>query len=204
VAATSDLPTEEEILRRGLATFAELGYEATSVRELSRRLGVSHNFVNDRFGSKEKFLKLLIDTAGSSLVDPLTAIMIAHYDDELMRFSDGIRAFLSASAANPDITRIISEESRAGGPRLEYVYHRHVEPIVSALRPGFDRLVAEGRLRDVPFVVMMFAAIAMAGVRSHRGIVDLLADGDEVNADAFVESLGRVVLGGLLVEPMVG
>lgn len=189
-------------MRHGLATFAELGYEATSVRELSRRLGVSHNFINDRYGSKERFWKVLIDTAGSSVVDPLRAIMTAHYDDELVRFSDGIRRFLSASGANADITRIISEESRAGGARFEYVYERHVEPIVTVLRPGFDRLVAEGRLRDVPFVVMMFAAIAMTGVGSHRGIVELLAEGEELQTEAFAESLSRVVLNGLLVEPM--
>ncbi|MDX2961245.1 TetR family transcriptional regulator, partial [Streptomyces acidiscabies] len=44
------MPGEESILRRGLEAFAELGYDHASARELARRLGVSHNFINDRYG----------------------------------------------------------------------------------------------------------------------------------------------------------
>jgi AcrR family transcriptional regulator len=50
-----------EILARGLTAFAELGYDGASVRVLARRLGVSHNFINDRFGSKGRFWRAVID-----------------------------------------------------------------------------------------------------------------------------------------------
>ncbi|WP_408996073.1 TetR family transcriptional regulator, partial [Streptomyces acidiscabies] len=49
-ADTPAVPGEESILRRGLEAFAELGYDHASARELARRLGVSHNFINDRYG----------------------------------------------------------------------------------------------------------------------------------------------------------
>jgi TetR/AcrR family transcriptional regulator len=201
-ADTADLPSDDEIMRRGLAAFAELGYDATSVRELSRRLGVSHNFINDRYGSKEKFWMILIDAAESPIMEHLHAIMSASYDDELMRFRDGVRAFLAMASANPDITRIINQESGARSPRLDYVYRRHVEPIVHAIRPGYDRLVAEGRIRDVPFVVMMFSVIAMTGAVSRRGILDLIAPGSGDDSESFGNILSEVVLEGLVVgEP---
>ncbi len=41
------------LLRGALDAFAESGYDGTSVRELSRRLGVSHALLTARFGSKE-------------------------------------------------------------------------------------------------------------------------------------------------------
>ena len=47
-AQPTDIPVASEILARGLTAFAELGYDRASVRELARRLGVSHNFINDR------------------------------------------------------------------------------------------------------------------------------------------------------------
>lgn len=47
---------ESEILRRGLETYAELGYAATTVRELARRLEVSRNFINDCYGYAASFL----------------------------------------------------------------------------------------------------------------------------------------------------
>lgn len=46
---------ENDSLRRGLDTFAEHGYAATTVRELAKRLDVSHNFITVRYGSKWNF-----------------------------------------------------------------------------------------------------------------------------------------------------
>lgn len=41
------------LLQAALEAFAETGYDGTSVRQLSRRLGVSHALLTARFGSKE-------------------------------------------------------------------------------------------------------------------------------------------------------
>lgn len=60
-AGARPVPDEAEILRRGMETFAELGYERTTARELTRRLGVSHNFINDRYGSKASFWRAVVD-----------------------------------------------------------------------------------------------------------------------------------------------
>jgi AcrR family transcriptional regulator len=199
-ADATDLPTEAEILSRGLAAFAELGYEATSVRELSRRLGVSHNFINDRYGSKDAFWKMLIDSASTPAFEPLRKILLASYDDEVERFRDGVRGFLGMALANPNISRIINQESGSGGPRLEYVYARHVEPIVHALRPIFDRLVAEGRVRAVPLHVMMFAVIAMTGVTRHHGILELIGSNDGTPDRVLSEQLSEIVLDGLILD----
>jgi AcrR family transcriptional regulator len=169
------------------------------VRELSRRLGVSHNFVNDRYGSKEKFWKTLIDTVGWTVVEPLRDVLAAHYDDELERFKDGVRVFLGAASANADLTRIITEESGSGGPRLDYVYQRHVEPIVQMIKPAFDQLVRDGRLRDVPFGVMMFAVLAMTGVASRQGLLALLGSDPDADAGSFAGPLSQIVLDGLIV-----
>jgi TetR/AcrR family transcriptional regulator len=203
-AGATDLPSEAEILSRGLAAFAELGYEATSVRELSRRLGVSHNFINDRFGSKEAFWKALIDQAGSPIMEPLHELLLTTYDDELDRFRDGIRAFLRQALANADMTRIINQESGTGGPRLDYLYQRHVEPIVIGLTPGFDRLVAEGRVRAVPLHVMVFSVIAMTGIANHRGILRLIGSYEDIPYSVLSQQLSEIVLDGLILDRSTG
>jgi AcrR family transcriptional regulator len=56
-------PSEDAVLRRGLTAFAELGYDDASVRELAGRLGVSHNFINTRYGSKAAFWRAVVDHA---------------------------------------------------------------------------------------------------------------------------------------------
>src|SRR5882724_867323 len=71
----TDVPTEAEILARGLAAFAELGYASASVRELARRLGVSHNFINDRYGSKGQFWRAVVDRALTARAARLAAAL---------------------------------------------------------------------------------------------------------------------------------
>src|SRR5258705_11929440 len=78
----TDVPTEAEILARGLAAFAELGYASASVRELARRLGVSHNFINDRYGSKELFWRAVIDRSLVAQVARLGAGRHVSAEDE--------------------------------------------------------------------------------------------------------------------------
>lgn len=62
-ADTPAVPEEGSVLLRGLEAFAELGYDRASARELARRLGVSHNFINDRYGSKAAFWRAVVDSA---------------------------------------------------------------------------------------------------------------------------------------------
>nr|WP_329343466.1 hypothetical protein [Streptomyces sp. NBC_01352] len=50
-----------------MEAFAELGYDRASGREPTRRLGVSHNFINDRYGSKAAFWRAVMDAALGAL-----------------------------------------------------------------------------------------------------------------------------------------
>ena len=43
---------DQRILDAVVREFARLGYEAVSMRTLSRDLGLSHSFLGQRFGSK--------------------------------------------------------------------------------------------------------------------------------------------------------
>ena len=46
--------TDTTLLDLALDIFADVGFEGASVRELCRRLNVSHNLVHERFGSKDQ------------------------------------------------------------------------------------------------------------------------------------------------------
>jgi AcrR family transcriptional regulator len=57
--------SSDEIFLAALRAFATRGYDGTSVRELNQQLGVSHNLLNRRFGSKEQLWRATV--AASSL-----------------------------------------------------------------------------------------------------------------------------------------
>src|SRR4051812_28859260 len=60
-----------EILQGALELFGAMGYEAMSVRELTRRLGVSHNLVHHYFRSKADLWRAAIDHGFGTVRDEM-------------------------------------------------------------------------------------------------------------------------------------
>jgi AcrR family transcriptional regulator len=199
-AGRRSVPSDDEILRRGLAAFAELGYEATSVRELARRLGVSHNFINDRYGSKDAFWKAAIDEAETGMAGRLFAILAAQYDDELQRFRDGIRAFHQAIATSPNLAMIMDYEATRNSERLHYIYKRHLAPVVDGLTPGLEKLRAAGLVRPFPLDVVLFSAIAMSNAVNVAPMLRLLGQTFDDGPEEFFAMLSDIVLDGLILD----
>jgi TetR/AcrR family transcriptional regulator len=194
-----NVPSEDEILSRGLAAFAELGYEATSVRELARRLGVSHNFINDRYGSKDAFWKAAIDQAETGMAGRLSAILAEPYDDELQRFRDGVRAFHQAIARSPNLAMIMDYEATRNSERLHYIYERHLGPVVDGLTPSLEKLRETGRVQPFPLDVVLFSAIAMSNAVNVAPMLRLLGRTFDEGPEEFFSMLSDIVLDGLIL-----
>jgi TetR/AcrR family transcriptional regulator len=71
-----------DLLPVALEAFADLGYEGASMRDLCRRLGVSHNLLHQRFGSKEGLWRAAVDHGFRSLA---TELVPDSDDDDLVR-----------------------------------------------------------------------------------------------------------------------
>ncbi len=201
-AQPTDIPAEAEILARGLAAFAELGYEGASVRELARRLGVSHNFINDRYGSKALFWRAVIDRSLTAQVERLRAILGVSGGDELARLRNLVHAFHQANVVEPDLPRILRYESMRGGDRLEYVFQHYLVPIRAAVAPLVERLVEQGRVRPIPIDVMVYAVVAMNSVNAEVPFVSLLGDTFAADPGGFAKMLGDILLDGLVIHPV--
>ncbi|TMB48828.1 MAG: TetR/AcrR family transcriptional regulator [Chloroflexi bacterium] len=197
----TDVPAEEEILARGLAAFAELGYDGASVRELARRLSVSHNFINDRYGSKERFWRAVVDRSLTGRVARLRAALGAEQGDDLARLRNLVHAFHQANVADPDVRRILQYESMRGGGRLEYVFERYLVPVREAVAPLVQRLVEEGRVPPIPIDVMVFAVVAMTSVSAEVPFVSLLGDTFAADPRGYARMLSDILLDGLVINP---
>src|SRR2546427_283576 len=60
--------TLEQILDAAFRAFATYGYDGVAVRTLNRELGVSHNLIHQRFGSKQGLWYAAVDRAFSQQV----------------------------------------------------------------------------------------------------------------------------------------
>jgi AcrR family transcriptional regulator len=202
-AQPTDIPSEANILARGLTAFAELGYDGASVRELARRLGVSHNFINDRYGSKEQFWRAVVDRSLTDQVAQLRAVLSVSGGDDLVRLRNLVHAFYQQNVAEPDLPRIMQYESIRGGERLEYVFQHYLVPVRDAVAPLVQGLVEGGRVRPFPLDVMVYAVIAMTSVNAEVPLVALLGNNFAHDPGGFAGMLADILLDGLVIHPEV-
>jgi AcrR family transcriptional regulator len=193
--ADAPLPDLVEILQRGLEAFAELGYEAVSVRQLNERLGMGHTFIHDRFGSKEAFWQAVMESAIRHLTDEATAALDREQPpDDLAWLIASVRSFHQAAARRPHLTRVIDYEAGLDSPRLAYLYTL-MRPLDNVARPVFDRLVAEGTLRDIPWYLFHFAVTKPLAMYSQEPLARLFGRPDDADDHTLMSML---VLNGLL------
>jgi TetR/AcrR family transcriptional regulator len=193
--ADAQLPELEEILQRGLEAFAELGYEAVSVRQLNERLGMGHTFIHDRYGSKEAFWRAVMESAIGRVTDEVMAAFDREQPtDDLARLTASVRAFHQAGARRPHLSRVIDYEAARDSARLAYLYTL-MSPLNNAARPIFDRLVRQGTLRDIPWYLFHFAVTKPLAMYGQAPLARLFGRSDDADDHTLMSTL---VLNGLL------
>ncbi len=191
--------SEPDLLDVALDAFADSGYDGTSVREVCRRLGVSHNLVHERYGSKERLWYAAIEHGFRTLAGELAAAAQAATGDELDRLRAILLRYVEVTAERPALIRIINHEAARPGGRLDHVYERYILPAHEVADVVLRDLAADGRARPVPPATLHFLVGHGAG-----GMVSLPAlagrfpwDGSTVTEQA--RDAVDVVLRGILV-----
>jgi AcrR family transcriptional regulator len=107
--------------------------------------------VNYHFRSKEELWRAAVD----SLFDLLNHTMDERASglrgvDEITSAKLRVREFVIFSARNPQLHRIIMQESKADGPRTDYLVDRHVRPIYERTVEMFESLARARAVPNVP------------------------------------------------------
>lgn len=200
-AGTRPAPAEAEILRRGMEAFAELGYDRASARELARRLGVSHNFINDRYGSKANFWRSVVDALLEGDQRERQALLEADMDDA-ERFRAMITHFYQAAVEAPLFGRLLADEFAHESERLDYLYEKYVEPTLGPLVPAVERLMAAGRLPAVPIDVLFFTVFSPVAGLLQLPLAHRLGRAQPVTRESQARTAGE--LANLIVDGLFG
>lgn len=141
----------EDIVAAAVELFAERSYDGASTREIAARAGVTQPLVAYHFRTKEELWQAAVDalferlhrtlderTHGLRGVDPVTSAKLL------------VREFITFSARNPELHRIITQESKADGPRMDHLVDRHVRPIYERTTALFAELVRTGAVPAIP------------------------------------------------------
>ena len=142
--------TRERILAAALDLFSERSFEGATTREIAARAGVTQPLLNYHFRSKDELWRAAVD----GLFEKLTDVLAARQDglrgvDELTVMRLLVREFIFFSAEHPQVHRIITQECKTDGPRMDWLVERHIRPLYEATTQRLARLVERGLLPDI-------------------------------------------------------
>lgn len=153
-----------DLLPLALDAFADLGYEGASLRALCRRLGVSHNLLHQRFGSKDRLWFAAVDHGFGSLAAQLVVGSGADEEtDDIERLRALMVRWLVAMASAPALVKIINQEAATGGTRLDYMFDNYISPVTRVVGEYLEQLEAAGRVRHLDPGTWHFLMVHGAG-----------------------------------------
>lgn len=203
-AGATDVVSTEQVLDAALDAFGERGYEGTSVREVSRQLGVSHNLIPQRIGSKDDLWVAAVDRGFEQLAVALASALDGlDGADDLDRLRALVVRFIAANAARPALLRIISREAVAPGPRFDHLWERFIDPVRMVGGDLLERLEAEGRVRTGSVAHVYFfmthgagGPVALPALAERFGAA--VDPSDPAAVDAHAEATAAFLFDGLL------
>lgn len=143
------LLSDDVILDRALSMFASYGYSAMSVRALNAALGLSHETVSKRFGSKSELFRLAVARG-------VTLLMADFHEewercasgDDLERLHATVRAFMVASSRHPALGDLLHNDNIDAERRMIIIGQSGLGQRISDTAALLGRLHTAGIVRE--------------------------------------------------------
>ncbi len=200
--STPQAISEARLLDAAFHAFATKGYEGTTVRELAKELGVSHNLINVRFGAKADLWRRAVDARVARVAPPVFGALDEAGLDDVDRVRELVHRFCGWAVDNPEFVGLTHAEGRRATWRIQYLADAYILPFKHRLDALLAR-VAEGRAVR-PISTSAFMTMLVQGVGSYfasRPLLECLGVADEI-APAHIQRQVRVlaefILAGLL------
>lgn len=184
------------ILRAARRTFAKRGYDATSVREVARELGIDAALIAHHFGTKETLwlavVEQIVDLAQPQF-DALRALRessLPHRE----RVRRAIELCVDHEFDEPDIGMFFSTAATEEGARLDCLQQRIVRPYHDAMFPLLAEAVEAGEIRPVDPNVLFFMIASAVGTTVSYSHMMLEFTSLPTRRDAFRQAVLDVAL----------
>ena len=143
--------TRERILAAALDLFSERGFDGASTREIAARAGVTQPLLNYHFSAKDELWRAAVDGLFGALTRALAERAAGLRGvDEPAAARLLVREFVTFSAHHPQLHRIITQECKVDGPRMDWLVERHVRPLYEAATALLARLAEQGHVPPIP------------------------------------------------------
>jgi TetR/AcrR family transcriptional regulator len=151
--------TPERILDVAMVEFATRGFEATSLDDLARLLGVRKQTILYWYPSKDVLLEAVVDRCADEVERRLLRALAAA-GDGFGRVEAMVRAMFRLAARHPAMLGFLREVTRLGPPASTRLLDR-LTPLVDAAAGYLEREMEGGRMRRHDPRLLLLAAYSM-------------------------------------------
>ena len=195
---------ESDVLDLAFSAFAERGYEGTTVRELAKLLGVSHNLLNVRFGSKAELWRRAVDSRVQRIAPPVMAAFDAPDLDDSGRLRALVHSFCAWAADNPEYVGLANVEGRRATWRIDYLVEAYILPFKLQLEGLLARVAATRPVSALSSTALMVVIVQGAGnYFAAQPMLERLGAAGEIapgHAERQVRAFADFILAGLLAQ----
>jgi AcrR family transcriptional regulator len=201
--ADSSLPSETQLLETALAVFAREGFEGTSMRGMARQLGVSHNFLSSRYGSKEDFWKKIVAYAGRSVEREVREQQNA-IEASGLGVEDRLRALFRMHLVGlpmlAQLQQFMLSEDAEKSERLDYIFES-LSLDLSFLESTLEQGKKEGVFRELSVPVVSFLLLLSQNAQnalSLKPLAPYVLHEQAPTDDVLIEATLDVLMAGIL------
>ncbi|MGK2949758.1 MAG: TetR/AcrR family transcriptional regulator [Acidimicrobiales bacterium] len=134
--------TWARIVAAAVESFAELGFDASSTRDIARRAGVTQGLVTYYFASKDELWRAAADQIFGAFDDlPDRPAPNAAVGDDTAR--EAIRSFVRFAAHHPELFAFVVDTSRRDDDRLRWLVETHLQARYDAVAGLAARLYGD-------------------------------------------------------------
>lgn len=199
--------SEDRVLDLAFRAFAERGYEGTTLRELAKELGVSHNLLNVRFGTKEDLWRRAVDARVARIAPPVFEAFEASGLGEEARLRELVHRFCRWAAENGEFAALSYVEGRRATWRIDYIVDAYLRPFKENLEALLGSVAVQRPVH--PITTSAFMAMLVQGVGFYfasQPMLDRLGVGDELESghiEAQIDMFADFILAALLPRQSV-
>ena len=142
--------TRDRILEAAIELFSEQSFDGATTRDIARRAGVTQPLLHYHYRSKDELWRAAVDALFERLRHTMGARLAGLRGvDELTTAKLAVREFVTFSARNPQLHRLLTQECKADTERMDYLVERHVRPLYESTVELFERLAAAGAVPPI-------------------------------------------------------
>ena len=189
--------TRQKLVAAGIHLFSTYGYNATSTRNIETHAEVQRNLINYHFDNKKEFWKACVRELFNGFNRNLRPAIGQANDiepGERIRFL--IRQFVRASAAHPEISRIMFDEGRCDDWRLKWLvdhFSRDFHRYVTQLYKDSKQRNVTPELSAPQFYYLLVSSSIMFAMAPERQLLFGADANQEALIDAQAESMANLL-----------